>query len=362
MGHPTVLHLIGSLSAGGTERQLVELIERSPAPDRHFVATFAGRGALADTIPSHVHVARPMSKELWRWPTNVATLMELRRLVGRLMPDVLHAHLGHSEVLAPLIAQGVPIVASRRGHNPTFERRWIGRSALSLAHRWQRALVCNSCYLADRARATERHLPPIRVIHNAVDLERFRVAPLPVSDPTVAVIANFRPMKGHLRFLRALRRVVDALPDARAVLVGDGPRRLEIVKEIAALGLEQHVSLVGQVVDPRPYIEGCHLVALTSDYEGFPNALLEGMAMGRAVVATAVGGIPELVRQGQDGRLVPAEGSALAEALVELLSDQDICRAMGRSARERAESFTWDRTSAAWETLYTEVADQGEAR
>lgn len=151
----------------------------------------------------------------------------------------------------------------------------------------------------------------------------------PATRPTVAVVANLKSYKRQELFLQAFKLVTRELPDAQALLIGEGPDRPKLTALVSRLAIERNVSFVGQVVDTRPYVAKSHVVCLTSRHEGFPNALLEGMAMGRPVVATRVGGIPELVREGVDGLLASADPDALAGAMFALLSDEQL-RGMNR--------------------------------
>src|SRR5207244_9631400 len=115
---------------------------------------------------------------------------------------------------------------------------------------------------------------------------------------------SVRSVKRHDLFLRGLAIARRSRPDMRAVLVGEGPERSRIERLIGEVGLNGAVRLTGRVDDVRPYLRETRVVALTSEREGLPNAILEAMAMGRLVVATEVGGIPELVRNGREGFLV----------------------------------------------------------
>jgi glycosyltransferase involved in cell wall biosynthesis len=169
------------------------------------------------------------------------------------------------------------------------------------------------------------------------------------------MVARLRPQKAHERFLRAFRTVRDRLPDARAVLVGDGPLRHELERLVDELGLASAVRFVGAVADTRPYLAEATVVALTSPYEGSPNALLEAMASGRPVVATAVGGVPELIEHGREGLLVEPTDEAVASALTELLCDPESASRMGTHARTRAEAFDWSLTVARTEAAYRSV-------
>lgn len=355
--YPRVLHVIASLKVGGTERQLVQFIRRSSSPRSHFVALFDEAGALADQVPNAPFVFGHIKRDPLSVPSNLRSLRALRRLMRDIRVDLVHAHLSLSEVVAALAApRRLPIVAARRGRNVEFEHRpWL-RPVEGLAHYRADLMICNSRYLAEYTRRHDLCPPRIEVIYNAVDLEGFAPAPMPSSkEPTVAVVANMRPWKRHQDFLLAFRTVAAELPAARAVLVGDGAERESLVELAARLGIADRVDFVGEVPDPRPFVAASHVVALTSRHEGFPNALLEGMAMGRPVVATGVGGIPELVRDGVDGFLTPNEPQAIAQRMLDLLRNADVRERMGREARRRAEGFGWDRVVRETEALYREV-------
>ena len=355
MDHPRVLHLIGSLEPGGTERQLVGFIQRSSDPARHAVAVFSRRGELAAELPSEPVVVGPAQRRLLGAPSVADALLDLRRLISASRPDVVHAHLGYSEVFAALASpRGLPIVASRRGLTPVLERSFPGRMLMAAAHRRERMLICNSADLERRARA-ERCCPPTVVIPNGVDLSVFTPSPEPAGPPTVAVVARLRPGKGHDLFLRSFRSVVDRVPDARAVLVGGGPIRTELESLTSRLGLDSAVRFVGDVPDPRPHLGACHVVALTSSHEGTPNALLEAMASARPVVATAVGGVPELIENGVNGVVVPLDDQAISDALVDLLRDPPRRRTLGDRARLAAARYDWGAVVARTESVYEKV-------
>ncbi|HEY7659048.1 MAG TPA: glycosyltransferase [Actinomycetota bacterium] len=341
---------------GGTERQLVELVRRSTRPDRHRVAVMSVPGALAPHLPvAPIRLGR-IGRRPSDLPDDVRMLRSWRRALHDVRPDLVHAHLGLSEVVAAFATpRGVPIVASRRGFAGRYEGNPVFHLVEGLAHRRVRVMICNSRYLAHRTQSRDRSPPPIRVIHNAVDLDHFGVASFPTGPPSVTVVANLHPYKGHARLVAALRRIREELPEARMTFVGDGTERVRLQARAQDLRVEDALRFAGQVADPRPFVREAHVVALASDHEGFPNALLEAMAMGRPVVATRVGGVPELVRDGQDGFLTSLDAEDIAARLILLLRDGELRARMGLSARARAETFTWDRTVAETEAVYREV-------
>lgn len=355
--YPKVLHLIANLQIGGTERQLVEFASRSTMPERHRVACFYSMGELAREFPTEPIWLGKIGRRPADALRDLGVLRNLRRTIVEGRFDLVHAHLGLSEVMAAMVTpRRVPIVSSRRGRNLGFERSVTLKLVEGMGHRRADILICNSAYLAALTRREDRWPPPMRVVHNAVDLDRFAGAPYPSSvDPSIAVVANLHPYKGHVRLLRALALVRTKLPAVRLVVVGEGIERQRIQALAGDLGLTDAVTFVGAVADPAPYVAAAHVVALTSNHEGFPNALLEAMAMGRPVVATAVGGIPELVREGVDGFLTSSHPEDVAAKLAGVLGDPALGERMGRSARKRAATFTWERTVRETEDVYREV-------
>ncbi|MEK8088874.1 glycosyltransferase family 4 protein [Thermithiobacillus plumbiphilus] len=206
-------------------------------------------------------------------------------------------------------------------------------------------------------------------IHNGVDTEHFRDSFSKVekvairnrygfaeSDYLVGVCAAFRPEKSHLDFLKALRRVRDLGLPAKALLIGDGPTRLEIEAYIRQSALEDAVVITGFQSDVRPLIAICDVMVLTSiAVETFSIAVLESMALGKPVISTAIGGVPEQITHGATGFLFEkGDVDALVELLLRL-SDKPLREEMGRSARATVvERFTLDRMLAAYEDILME--------
>jgi glycosyltransferase involved in cell wall biosynthesis len=352
---PTVLHLIGTLDRGGTEHQLVELIRRSTHPERHLVMTWAGGGALVDQLPRPpVWSAPPLTGGRARAGLRVARA--LRRVIDAHGVELVHAHLSGSDLIAWLgTPRDVPIVASRRGRLPSYEDRGWFRAVQRLAHRRVQLMLTNSEELASFTRRHDPSPPPMIVIPNGVDLDRWRASPLP-SEPVVVVVANLIHYKRHDLFLRAFAMAVADRPDAQAIFVGDGPERPTLELLAADLGIRGRVHFVGETADPRPFVARARVVALTSDHEGLPNALLEGMAAGRPVVARDVGGIPELVTNGREGWLTGPDPSEIADRLGRVLTENDGVPPMAAAARRRAEGFGWATVVRRTEDVYRRAA------
>jgi glycosyltransferase involved in cell wall biosynthesis len=352
-----VVHVIPSLHIGGTERQLVGYITRSTDPEAHLVTTFDDLGPLAGDLPVPPVLLGPVARRSWRMvPSLARVIWDLRKQIVAWQADVVHAHLGAAEIVSAMaIPSDVPLVASRRGRNVGFERsRWL-HVVEGIGHRRVDLMACNSQYLATFTTRHDLWPPPLVVVHNGIDIDRFIPTPMPVGTPIVAFVANAYPYKRHDLFLEAFRALREGLPWVQAVVVG---RAADVVRPRVGDLLEAGaIRLVGEVEDTRPYLAEARLIALTSEHEGFPNALLEAMASGRPVVSTAVGGVTELVRDGVDGLLVPPDGRGLAEAMARILGDRDLGVRMGSNARRRAEEFGWERAVRAREAIYVQAME-----
>lgn len=190
---------------------------------------------------------------------------------------------------------------------------------------------------------------PIHVLPNGVDLERFAFQPerTPPPDPAwpivpgaplVVHLARLSGQKGHRVLLQAAARLYRQFPAVRYVLVGDGAERMAIEAERSRLGLESIVHLAGHRRDSAAVLAAADVVVLPSRDEGYPNVLLEAMAVGRPVVASATGDSPRIVRDGETGFLVPPNAAEpFAEALGRLLGDRGLRERMGARARAVAE-------------------------
>jgi len=177
--------------------------------------------------------------------------------------------------------------------------------------------------------------------------------------PLLGMIAVLRSWKGHLVFLQALRRVRESHPDVQAVLVGDGPFRSVIQDAIRCHGLEARVRLLGHREDVAEILSGLDVVVSASTAaEGIPQALLQALAMRRPVVASDVGGIPEVIRPGETGWLVPpGDPEALGRAIVEALADRGGGQRMGEQGRKMVEAdYSLQHMGERMEEVYRTVA------
>ncbi len=308
-----ICFVIPSLSVGGTERQLVHLV-RSLVNDHDVMLLCTHHdGALAGDARrsgAQVRVLGPHSG--WDFRQHNA----LRRLFRGWRPDIVHSFLFGFDLWASHAARaaGVPVVLSSRRQLATWKK---GRHVLMqrLANRYVDCVVANSQAVADYAIAQEHANPDLfRVIRNGIDADAF-MSPMdartvrvryrvPFHRHVIGMVANFSPVKDHEMFVETAVELRRRRADVHFLLVGRGPLLEEVEAHIARRDMRDsftHVTTVAEMADVYRLMD---VSVLCSKVEGLPNVIMESMATGTPVVAPAVGGIPELIRHGDTGRLV----------------------------------------------------------
>jgi sugar transferase (PEP-CTERM/EpsH1 system associated) len=352
-----VVHLVRSLQVGGLERVVLDLARHADAQTFDpCVLCLQDGGPLRERFEAlGVAVHSLDLRELRKGPT----LLRLVRWLRQAQPQVLHTHNPTPHLFGALAAwpAGVPVlVHTKHGRNYPESRRAVAWNRL--ASWFSDRVVPVSADSAEVARQIER-VPPrkVQVILNGIDLADFPAPAGPRPKPGKRVVHVARLIdvtKDQTTLLRAARLVADREPDFRLTIVGDGPDRAPLTALAADLGLQGHVHFLGYRSDVAALLGSADLFVLSSLSEGISLTLLEAMAAGLPVVATAIGGNREVVVPGQTGLLVPARSpAALAEALLALLRGPEQARRMGIAGRRRVEEqFSLGRMVAQYEDLY----------
>jgi glycosyltransferase involved in cell wall biosynthesis len=221
-------------------------------------------------------------------------------------------------------------------------------------------ISCVSAAVLDQA----RHLMPeissrSSVIYNGMQVPDLAPEPLPFTPPCVLCLGRLIPDKGFDLALAAFAAIADRFPQLRLMIAGDGPARVSLEKQAAALGVTGSVDFVGWVPPEKvaALLNAATLVVMPSYREGLPTVALEAALMARPVVGTQVGGFPEVVLHQKTGWLVlPGDENSLAEALLLLLGEPRLAVALGEAARMRAqETFSFGRYIDAYENLYSRL-------
>ncbi|MBL8352956.1 MAG: TIGR03088 family PEP-CTERM/XrtA system glycosyltransferase [Burkholderiaceae bacterium] len=370
---PLVLHLVYRFDTGGLENGVVNLINNFPANAyRHAVvaldevaAHFARRVERDDV--SFVALRKPPGQTWWLYP-------RLYRLFRELRPAIVHTrNLAALECSAPAWAAGVPVrIHGEHGRDiddpegTVLRYQWMRRAYRPFVHHY----VALSRDLADYVERKVKVAPGrITQITNGVDIERFRPAAggrrfppgSPFVDPgqfVVGTIGRMQTVKAQPLLARAFVRALELAPEMRdrlrLVMVGDGPLRAQAQAVLQAAGVADFAWLPGERADVPDVMRGLDCFALPSLAEGISNTILEAMACGLPVLATRVGGNPELVLEGETGGLVAAgDVDALAAGLLRMASDPARAAAMGRAGRARVEAnFSLPAMVAAYLGLY----------
>lgn len=355
-----VLNVAGGLDAARFEVEVVA--GRSEPGEGSLLEEARARGIATISVEAMQRAVSPAAD--WRaWRA-------LRQILARGRYDIVHTHISKAGVLGRLAARqaGVPVVLhTYHGRVEELERgSFKSRLLLAAERRAARAsdaLVAVSRdtldYLQEGAIAAPQQC---HLIHNGVDLGFFdagqSLAALNLPDgPALGTLGSLTREKGIDVLLKAMASLGPPFADLRLYVIGDGPLLGPLKALSAQLGLEERVEFVGIVDDVRPWLAAFDLFVQPSISEGMATALLEAMAMGQPVVASSVGGAPEVVCDGRTGRLVPpGDPQALGAAIAEALSDDEMRRAWGLAGRRRAqEAFDMDAMIRRIEKLYLEL-------
>ena len=362
-----VLSLVKGLGPGGAETLLVSMA-RVADHDR-FTYTTAYVLPWKDTLVPRLHELGVQTHCLGRGAGDLQWPRTLRRLLVTGRFDVVHVHSPLVAGVARLVVRTLPR-ARRPQVVSTEHNTW---SSFALPTRLINALLFGGD--AQRFAVSEevRHSiwRPLRagvevlvhglVVDDAVEARGRRAATRQAlgvreDDILVGTVANYRPQKGYPDLLAAAASVVERVPQARVLAVGQGPLEAEIIARHAELGLGERFSLLGYRADVMDVLSACDVFALASLHEGFPIAVMEAMAMGVPVVATSVGGVPDAVVDGVNGLIVtPGRPAELADALVRMCSDHAL---RARCAAHTAAGAAYDIRAAVtvMQDAYLDVA------
>ncbi|MBS9374375.1 glycosyltransferase [Rhodococcus sp. B50] len=365
-----LMYVVPDLGVGGAERHVTTLLPRLDAQRFTSCVVCIGEpGALFSDLAESSVPATALRRSKRQMVRAVA---ELVREMRRFRPDIVVTRGYNAETLgrAAAFLSRVPHVVVWVHHCGDPEprgrlRRLVDRCLDPITDAYFGVAEAQRAFMTD-----DLGYPPekITVVYNGVDPSLYGTADdrsvLPElgtagDAPIIGIVAALRPEKDHACFLRAARRVVDVRPDARFLVIGDGPCREDLETLVDRSGLRANVVFTGSRDDIPRILRALDVVVLSSySIECFPMALLEAMASGRPAVCTAVGGVPEMLVDGVTGRLVPArDARALADGMLELLDDPELARKMGRAARERVESeFTLRRSVEGAEAALEEAA------
>jgi sugar transferase (PEP-CTERM/EpsH1 system associated) len=369
---PLVLHVMHRFDIGGLENGIVNLINHMPPHAyRHAVLALTEATDFQQRIQRSdvevISLRKPPGHGIWQYP-------RLFKLFRQLRPAIVHSrNLAALEMQVPAWAAGVPVrihgehgrdVGDLDGNNITYQR--VRRLYKPFVHHYMALSRDLADYLVEKV-----HVRPevITQAYNGVDTERFHSAPggaQPIRacpfDPAqhwlVGTVGRMQAVKDQVMlahaFVQALALVPELQARMRLVMVGDGPLRAQAQAVLEAAGVAHLAWLPGERSDVPDIMRGLHAFALPSLGEGISNTILEAMASGLPVVATAVGGNADLVMQGLTGYIVPpANPQAMAHQLMGLASNPERAGKMGQAGRQRVQAvFSLQAMVSTYQSVY----------
>ncbi len=358
-----VCHISMCLATGGLERLLVEfarLRDRLRFEMEFMALSREGQPATDIRVAGCSATVLNETQDFRKWQT-------LKTLARRLREghfDVVHTHNTFAHFYGTIAAKwaGVPVVVNTQ-HGRGCGGHWKAKWQFRLANRLTQRIVGVSHDSVELCQADDRgSAGKMIAIWNGIDLARFSresaVAGRRDADTITAIsVARLSREKDFPTLLHAVRSVVNRVPTFRLRIVGDGPERATIERVTAELNLCDHVELLGERHDVAEQLSQADFFVSATRSEGISLTLLEAMAVGLPIVTTRVGGNPEIVIDGQTGRLVADnDPDALAQAILELCHDRNSWSEMGRHGRARVEQhFDIRQMVANYEALYEEL-------
>jgi glycosyltransferase involved in cell wall biosynthesis len=360
---PRILQLLATGGTGGAQESYTGLMLRLDRSRYEVRALSLSEGSAVQRL-RRLGVAVAVIEE----PDDEAAVRELAAWLRREEIDLVHAHMYRAEVIGTraAVAAGVPVIMATV-HSSRVRSAADTELLASLTPSMDRLIVPSKA-IEHKVRCEGRDAARFAVIPNGVDLSRFATPPprcgirdelrIPASAPLLGVVARLEAEKGQRFVIDAMATILEAVPAARLLIVGEGSEADALRARAASLGrlVASRVCFTGRREDVSAIIGDLDVAVLPSLREAQGISILEAMARRVPVVASAVGGIPEVITSGLDGLLVPpGEPAALADAVVQLLVDERLRRRIGEAGyRTVAERFSIDAQVRRIEAVYDE--------
>jgi glycosyltransferase involved in cell wall biosynthesis len=299
-------------------------------------------------------------------------VIRLTRLLRREKVSVLHAHCFDPTFVGLIAARiaRVPFVFTRHhsDHNIRLGKRWHTAIDAWCARRADHVIAVSEVTRQIMIEIEKVPSNQITVIYNGMEplreaswesVTKLKQELNLTDEPVVLMLGRLHEEKGHRFLFDAIPQIVSRVGPTVFLLAGDGPHRPDLEAEVQKRNLNGAVRFLGRREDVPELMALSSIVILPSLAESFGFALLEAMSVGKPVVASTTGGIPEVVRDGETGLLVPpGDGRALADGICQLLDNPEGGRLMGEAGRLRAASFTFERMMDGYETIYRRVLER----
>lgn len=362
-----VLYIIWSLGLGGAEKVVIDLCKNIDKDKFHpIVCCLNDKGIFADELEDVGIEVIPLYKKPKFDPY---IIYKIYKLIKKKQIDIVHAHLWTANFWGRIAAKlaGVKVIVITEHNVDVWKRR---------AHFWADSLLASitNKIIAVSNKVKEFYIKMTKInpnkfitIYNGVDLTKFNIQinvlekrkefGIEPSDKVVVIIGRLEAAKAHHVFLKALKEVINKIQNFKALIIGDGSLKQEIILLTKELNLQNNVIITGLRKDIPELLSIADLFVLSSTREGFPITLLEAMSCGIPAVVTNVGGNSELCINGETGIIVePNNPKALAEAILTLLTDQNLSSNFSKASKVRIQTlFTAEIMAKNHEALYLKL-------
>jgi len=354
-----ILFLIGSSEIGGTEKMVLSIVENI----KKFgfcpvVVGLRGKGEFLKVLES-----KNIKFHVVNLKKNPLSFIKLLKILKKERVDILQSFLYAGNIIGRISGKlvGIPVVVS--GQRSTDDwRRWYHWKIDLFTLKWCDAIISNS--YAGKKVLMEKGIPAekIYVIPNGIEVgKQFRKIKkeeigINENDPVVGCVGNLRKPKGHIYLIKSAARILKIYPETKFVILGKGKLERYLKKEVKRRTLDKNFFFLGFVPEPEKIMNIFDIFVLPSLWEGFPVSLLEAMSLKKAIVATQVGDIPLIIRDGEEGILVsPYDQESLASAIITLLKDEKLRKKMGEKAYEKVKNYTVGKMVERYAVFYNKL-------
>ncbi|VAW74827.1 hypothetical protein MNBD_GAMMA15-1146 [hydrothermal vent metagenome] len=362
-----ILIIINKLSRAGAEKQLLLILRNLKDKYQFQIISLYGKGEFELPFTElgipvfHWHLNGSLIK-----PANIYQIFMLLKHTLKYRPNIIHSWLFHSNMISTVLksaSRSCGFIASVRGSN--FWHKKIHMIISNIIYRTCDCIITNSPGLKAEIQANYASEDKIELIYNGVEgltkEQRENGIDLFESEKAegkiiIGCVGRFVKEKRYCDVIEIAMKLTEQYSNILFVLVGGRGEYESYKKEIENSPLKNHVILAGEVDNPLAYIKSFDIYLMTSSHEGMPNSLMEAMSMGKAVVATAVGAIPDLVTTGINGILVPvADPAKTSNALGKLIENRALAREFGKNNIEKMQEFSIEKMVSRYEEIYDRV-------
>jgi len=369
--HLRILYFVGTMEIGGLERFVSHISLKAKETGSFQPMICCLNKKQGPFLPSLEAQSIPVIEAPKRWYRNINALINLTSEIKVLNPDIVHSMVNFSMGQQRLAV----LLANRRIKFCVTERSQYIRKGFSLLRRilqFYFLRILKTDYTANSS-AVARHVAhQVRINPNKIGIIPNGVPDIPSNPMTrnkvrkrfgwkendfvLGYVARMAPGKGHELFIKAAAKVCNRDKSIKACLLGDGPIFPEIKELVKEMGIEKITTMPRMVQNVDDFLQAFDAVVLLSEREGMPNALLEAMSAGKPIIATPVGGVPEILDHGNAGLLVENNVESVVKAIQSLVDNPNLCTSLGANARQQIkDNYGIEQTFENLVTYYNKV-------